>query len=71
MVLGNEIEDTSERVEGEEHDISWTLLVLVAVIVSVRYIGMGLGRFDLYVLGGLFMALGLIVRFFLFKVQKK
>jgi hypothetical protein len=71
MVLGNEVEDTSERVEGEEHDISWTLLVLIAVIVSVRYIGMGLGRFDLYVLGGLFMALGLIVRYFLFKFQKK
>ena len=35
MVLGNEVEDTSERVEGEEHDISWTLLVLVAAIVSV------------------------------------
>jgi hypothetical protein len=71
MVIGNEVEDTSERVEGEEHDISWTLLVLVAVIVSVRYIGMGLGRFDLYVLGGLFMALGLIVRYFLFRFQKK
>ena len=71
MVLGNEVEETSDRVEGEEHDISWTLLVLVAVIVSVRYIGMGLGRFDLYVLGGLFMALGLIVRYFLFRFQKK
>ena len=71
MVLSNEVEDMSERVEGEEHDISWTLLVLIAVIVSVRYIGMGLGRFDLYVLGGLFMSLGLIFRFFLFRFQKK
>ena len=71
MALANEVEDTSDRVEGEEIDISWSLLVMIALLVSVRYIGMGLGRFDLYVLGGLFMALGLIVRFFLFRFQKK
>jgi hypothetical protein len=71
MVLGNEVEDTSERVEGEEHDILWTLLVLVVVIMSVRYIGMGVGRFDLYVLGGLLAALGLLVRYFMFRMGSK
>jgi hypothetical protein len=70
MVLGNEVEDTSERVDGEEHDISWTLLVLVVLIMSVRYIGMGSGRFDLYVLGGLLAGVGLLVRYFMFRMSK-
>lgn len=37
MVIGNEVEETSHRVKGEEIDISPVLLLLVIAIVSVRY----------------------------------
>lgn len=71
MVLGNEIEDTSERVEGEELDISPLLLLVIVAIVAVRYIGMGLNQTDLYILGGLGMGVAMLLRFFLFKGMKK
>jgi hypothetical protein len=71
MVLGNQIDTSSERVKDEEIDISWTLLFLIVAIAATRYIGMGLGRIDLYILGGIFMGFGLLLRFFLYKFQKK
>ena len=71
MALGNQIDRSSERVKEEEIDISWTILFVIVAIAATRYIGMGLGRIDLYILGGIFMGFGLLLRFFLYKFQKK
>lgn len=62
-----EIETTAPRVAGEEVDISPVLLLGLAGVVAVRFIGMSLDEPDLYVLGGFGMAGALVARFFLFR----
>jgi len=62
-----EVETRSARVEGEEIDISPVFLLGICSLVAIRYIAVGLGSTDLYILGGLGMGLGAFARFFLFK----
>lgn len=59
---GEHIRDDDERVKGEEVNISEVMLLLVAVIMVVRYIGMGTGQKDLYIIGGIGMAAAFILR---------
>lgn len=48
-------------------DFTPLIIVLSAVIVSMRYVGMGTGDKTLYILGGLGTALFLTIRYFAFK----
>ena len=57
--------------EGEELDLSPFLLLVMAGMVAVRYVGLGLGEIDLYILGGLAMGLMVFFRFWLFKGMKE
>ncbi len=65
------IEQTSPRVLGEEIDLSPVLLLGLALLVAVRYIGIGLGEMDLYILGGIGMGFMVFFRFFLWKGMKE
>jgi len=65
------VEMISPRVEGEELDLSPFLLLVMAGMVAVRYVGIGLGEIDLYILGGLAMGLMVFFRFFLFKGMRE
>ena len=62
-----EVETRSARVSGEEVDLSPVFLLAICSLVAVRYIAVGLGSTDLYIIGGLGMGLGAFARFFLFK----
>lgn len=59
---GEFIQEDDERVQGEEVNIAPVMLLLVAGIMITRYIGMGTGQKDLYILGGLGMAVGYILK---------
>jgi hypothetical protein len=48
-------------------DFTPMIMILGAVIVSMRYIGMGTGDKTLYIMGGMGAALFLTFRFFIFK----
>lgn len=48
-------------------DFTPMVMILGAVIVSMRYVGMGTGDKTLYIMGGLGTALFLTIRFFVFK----
>lgn len=48
-------------------DFTPLIMILGAVIVSMRYVGMGTGDKTLYIIGGLGTALFLTLRFFVFK----
>lgn len=62
-----EIEDRTPRAAGEELDLSPVLLLVLAGVMAVRYIGIGLGETDLYLLGGLGMGVAMFVRFWLYR----
>jgi len=62
-----EVETRSARVSGEEIDLSPVFLLAICSLVAVRYIAVGLGSTDLYIIGGLGMGLGAFARFFLFR----
>lgn len=59
---GEFIQEDDERVQGEEVNIAPVMLLMVAGIMVVRYIGMGTGQKDLYILGGLGMAAAYILK---------
>jgi len=65
------IEQTAPRVRGEEIDLSPILLFGLAAVVAVRYVGIGLGEVDLYILGGIAMGLFAAARFFFWKGIKE
>lgn len=67
IARGEPVRDDAERVAGEEINIAPVLLLVIVGIMLTRYIGMGLGERDLYILGGLGMAFGVFVRYFIFK----
>ncbi len=70
MALGT-IEVESPRVEGEELDLSPFLLLVLAGMVAVRYVGIGLGLIELYILGGISMGLMVFFRFWLWKGMRE
>jgi hypothetical protein len=66
-----EIDDSNPRVAGEEINLAPILLLGVAGIMAVRYIGLGLGETDLYILGGVGMGVAVFARYFLFQGMRK
>ncbi len=71
MARGEPQRDDAERVEGEEVNIAPVLLVAVVAVVVMRYIGMGMGEKDLYILGGLGMGGAMFMRYFIFQAMRK
>lgn len=62
IAKGEHIRDDDERVKGEEVNIAEILLILVAIVMVLRYIGMGTGQKDLYIIGGIGMAVAYLLR---------
>ncbi len=60
-----EIEMSSPRVKGEELNLSPVFLMLGGLAVGLRYLGSGLNQTDLYLLGGLGMAIFICLRYVL------
>ncbi len=71
LARGEVVRDDAERAEGEEINIAPVLLLAVIAIMVLRYIGIGMGEKDLYILGGLGMGTALFIRFFIFQAMKK
>ncbi len=63
IAKGEYVREDKEHVEGEEINISWVLMFVLVGAMLIRYVGMGMGEKDLYILGGVFVAFG-----FLFKM---
>ena len=61
------VEVKTPRVRGEEIDLSPVLLLLLAGIAALRYVGRGMDDTALYLIGGMGVALVLVLRFFLFR----
>lgn len=62
IAKGEHIRDDDERVKGEEVNIAEALLLIVVIVMITRYVGIGTGQKDLYILGGIGMALAYILR---------
>ncbi|WP_018250271.1 AAA family ATPase [Orenia marismortui] len=60
---GEVIRDDDERVEGEEVNIAPVMLVGVIAIMITRYVALGIGERDLYVLAGIGMACSYLLRY--------
>jgi len=60
-----EVEIISPRVKGEELNLSPVFLMLGGLAVGLRYLGSGLNQTDLYLLGGLGMAIFICLRYVL------
>ena len=60
---GEVIRDDDERVEGEEINIAPVMLVGVIAIMITRYVALGIGERDLYVLAGIGMACSYLLRY--------
>jgi hypothetical protein len=70
-IARGEVTEDAHSVEGEEINIAPVLLIVVAVIMITRVIGMGLGERDLYMLGGIGMGFGVFIRFFIMRAARK
>jgi hypothetical protein len=64
------IDVETQRVKGEELDLSPVLLILVVGLLVFRFIGRGLDDTALYLLGGIGMGLAVFIRFFIFRGMK-
>jgi len=64
------VEVASQRVKGEELDLSPVLLIVVVGLVVLRFVGRGMDDTALYFLGGVGMAGAIIFRFFLYRGMK-
>jgi hypothetical protein len=62
-----EIDIETQRVKGEELDLSPVLLLLIVAVVALRFIGRGIDDTALYILGGLGVSFAIFLRFFLYK----
>jgi hypothetical protein len=67
---GQVIRDADERVEGEEINIAPVMLVGVVAIMITRYIAMGTGERDLYVIAGIGMACSYLLRYAIREMSK-
>ena len=65
--LRGEVTPEAAKVRGEEIDLSPLILFGLAGIMMLRYIARGVESQSLYMLSGIGMGVGLIVRFYLFK----
>jgi hypothetical protein len=60
----------TQRVKGEELDLSPVLLVLVVGLIIFKFVGRGLDDTALYILGGVGMGFAVFIRFFLYRGMK-
>ena len=70
IAKGEIVRNEGERVSGEEINIAPVFLVVVAGIMLMRFVGKGMGEQDLYLLGGMGMAAGLFIRYFISKAER-
>ena len=70
IAKGESVRDAGERVTGEEINIAPVLLVVVAGIMIMKYVGRGMGEQDLYLLSGMGMGVGLFLRYFISKAER-
>jgi hypothetical protein len=70
IAKGEIVRNEGERVSGEEINIAPVFLVVVAGIMLLRFVGKGMGEQDLYMLGGMGMAAGLIIRYVISKAER-
>ncbi len=54
-------------VEGEEVNIAPVFLIILALMIAIRFIGLGTGERELYLLGGIGTALAVVLRFFIYR----
>jgi len=69
--LRGEVTPEAAKTKDEEIDISPALMVLLAGVMVLRYVGRGVDSMSLTLLGGLGMAGAVIFRFYLFKGMNK
>jgi len=67
---GEVIREDDERVQGEEVNIAPVMLVAVVAIIIIRYISLGMGEKDLYVLAGVGMGFAYILRYIIRVIAK-
>ena len=65
VAKGEVVREDEERVKGEEINIAPVMLVAVVAIMVTRYISLGLGERDLYILAGIGMAFAYILKQFI------
>lgn len=67
---GEVIREDDERVQGEEVNIAPVMLVAVVAIMITRYISLGMGEKDLYVLAGVGMGFAYLLRYIIKVIAK-
>lgn len=67
---GEVIKEDDERVQGEEVNIAPVMLVVVVAIMITRYISLGMGEKDLYVLAGVGMGFAYLLRYIIKVIAK-
>ena len=65
--LRGEVTPNAAKVSGEEIDISPIFLIVIAVLMLTRDMAVGMESTSLYMLGGFGIAIGLIIRFYMFR----
>ena len=68
---GEYVRNNDNLVEGEEINLAPALAIVVAVIMAMRYIAVGTGQRDLYILAGLGMAVAGVLRIAIRELSKK
>jgi len=62
IAKGEYVREDREHVEGEEVNIAWVMMFFMVGAMLTRYLAMGMGEKDLYILGGVFVAFGFILK---------
>ncbi len=62
IAKGEYVREDKEHVEGEEVNIAWVMMFLLVAAMFTRFIAMGTGEKELYIIGGAFVALGFIFK---------
>ena len=71
IAKGEYVREDKEHVEGEEVNIAWILMFFLVCAMLTRYLAMGMGEKDLYILGGIFVAFGFIFKSLVREAQGK
>lgn len=71
IARGEALKDDEEYVNGEEINIAPVLLLIMAIVMITRVLAMGLGEKDLYLLGGIGMGAGYLLRYLILSIKNK
>jgi len=69
IVKGENLKE-GRYVEDEEINIAPVFLIILALTIAIRFIGLGTGERALYLLGGIGTALAVVLRFFIYRGMK-